>query len=124
MKRFASNRLFLPHMGMIMRNQVVEIDENSGEVVSYYPFTGEMCFTEWLGGLIVISGTVPSISDMSDMSGKFGDDSLIVYIDDNKELRSVSSGLTDNTLLKAYHVTDFNVADMRFSDTSRVVQLV
>lgn len=117
MKRFASNRLYIPHMGIIMRNQVVEVDEVSGYVVSCFPFTEEISFTEWLGGLIVISDTVPSFSDLNDISAK-------AESDDNKKTGSVSSVIIDNTLLKAYHVTDYNVADMCLSAVSRVVLLV
>lgn len=91
--------------------------EETGEVLAYSPFTEEISFTEWLGGLIVVSNVKPSV-----ISGD-GNSILELYIDESKNIRRVSSVKLEDTPLYAYHISGFNVADMCFSENSRVLQL-
>ena len=122
MRKFASHRLYIPHLDLLLRNHTVEIDD-TGQVVRYYPFEGETCFTEWLNGLIVLSCDSPEISFDS------RHDSIasptVLFVDENKNIRSVLSEDSDNSLLtlNAYYVTMFNVSDMSFSKESRIVRL-
>lgn len=116
MKRFASHRLYIPHMGLLLKNQVVEVTEGSGKVISCYPFTEEISFTEWLGGLIVLSDAVPILnSDYNDIfkTCSFGPE----------DIKRVPSLQFDDTLLYAYYISDFNVSEMKYSDKSRIIKL-
>ena len=113
MKRFASHRLYIPHLGLFLKNYVVQLDEQTGAVTDYYPFTG----------LIVLSYDSPKISlygTQEQMSG-----STVLFVDNDKKLRSLLPSEDDNKLLtlNAYYVTSFNVSDMCFSDNSIVVRL-
>ena len=123
MKRFASHRLYIPHLGLFLKNYVVQLDEQTGAVTDYYPFTEEISFTEWLNGLIVLSYDSPKISlygTQEQMSGL-----TVLFVDNDKKLRSLLPSEDDNKLLtlNAYYVTSFNVSDMCFSDNSIVVRL-
>lgn len=46
MKRIAISKLILRN-GDVLKNQVVEIDETTNEVVNYYSLTEELPSTEW-----------------------------------------------------------------------------
>lgn len=116
-RRVASHRIFIQREDLLLRNHVVELKTGSGEVLSYYPFTEETGFTEWLSGLIIISSFCPAIPNIGD------DKSFETYIETEKKTRSISSGKLDNILLKAYYISDFNVTSMSLSDKSRVTQL-
>ena len=136
MRKFASHRLYIPHLDLLLRNHTVEIGDtgqvvryytveidDTGQVVRYYPFEGETCFTEWLNGLIVLSCDSPEISFDSrhDSIASF----TVLFVDENKNIRSILSEDSDNSLLtlNAYYVTIFNVSDMSFSKESRIVRL-
>lgn len=123
MKRFASHRLYIPHLDLLLKNQVVEIDVPGGEVSNYYPFIGEIPYTEWLNGLIVLSYHKPCISENPVSFAP--NDAVVLYVDENKEIRNVLPSDDDTSLLtlKAYYVTMFNVSEMSFSQNSRVIQL-
>ena len=123
MRKFASHRLYIPHLDLLLRNHTVEIGD-TGQVVRYYPFEGETCFTEWLNGLIVLSCDSPEISFDSRHDSVAS--STVLFVDENKNIRSVLSENSDNSLLtlNAYYVTMFNVSDMSFSKESRIVRLV
>lgn len=122
MKKFASHRLYIPHLDLFLRNHTVEIDDK-GQVVRYYPFEGETGFTEWLNGLIVLSYDAPEIS--FDPWHDSITSSTVLFVDENKNIRGVLSENSDNSLLtlNAYYVTMFNVSDMSFSKESRIVRL-
>lgn len=122
MKKFASHRLYIPHLDLFLKNQVVEVDDITGKVLSYYPFQGETGFTEWLNGLIVLSFNTVSISLQSEEihTGEL----CLLYVDEDKNIRSVLSPSSGNTLLNAYYITSFNVSEMCFSSDSRVVKLI
>lgn len=123
MKRFASHRLYIPHLGVFLKNQIVQLDEKTGGVTDYYPFNEEISFTEWLNGLIVLSYDFPKISSCG--MARQEPDSAVLFVDDDKKLRSILPSDTDNKLLtlNAYYVTLFNVSDMCFSDNSIIVRL-
>lgn len=122
MRKFASHRLYIPYLGVFLRNQVVEIDD-TGKVIGYYPFTEETSFTEWYNGLIVLSYDIPKIYNGSEYNSI--DDSTALFIDEEKNIRSVLSKNTDSALLtlNAYYISSFNVSDMSFSKESRVIRL-
>lgn len=110
-------------MGLFLKNQVVQLDEQTGAVTEYCPFTEERSFTEWLNGLIVLSYDSPKISLCG--TPEQMPDSTVLFVDNDKKLRSQLPSEDDNKLLtlNAYYVTSFNVSDMCFSDNSIVVRL-
>lgn len=122
MRKFASHRLYIPHLDLLLRNHTVEIGD-TGQVVRYYPFEVETCFTEWLNGLIVLSCDSPEISFDSRHDSVAS--STVLFVDENKNIRSVLSENSDKSLLtlNAYYITMFNVSDMSFSKESRIVRL-
>lgn len=120
MKIFASHRLYIPHLDLLLRNQVIEIDSCNGGVVAYYPFREEIPFTEWLNGLIVLSYNDVLVSDKA---GQFPAGTTVLYVD-NKNIRSLFTLCDDDKLLKAYYITSFNVTDVKFSPDSRAELLV
>ncbi len=124
MKTFASHRLYIPHLDLLLKNHVVEVAEVKGEVVGYYPFTEEIPYTEWLNGIIVLSYYKPIIS--LDPVPNYADNSLVLYIGQDKKIRSVIPHEANMTFptLKAYYVTMFNVSEMSFSSDSRILELV
>lgn len=124
MKRFASHRLYIPHLDLLLDNHVVEIAETGGEVIAYYPFLEEIPYTEWLNGMIVLSYYRPSVS-VGSLSGAAGN-SVALYVGQDKKIRSVIPHEADTTFLtlKAYYVTMFNVSEMSFSSDSRILELV
>ena len=122
MRKFASHRLYIPYLGLFLKNQVVEIDD-TGKVVGYYPFTEETSFTEWHNGLIVLSYDIPQVYIGSEYN--FIEDSTVLFIDEEKNIRSVLSKNTDSALLtvNAYYISSFNVSEMSFPKESRVIRL-
>ncbi|MCF2552256.1 hypothetical protein [Bacteroides caecigallinarum] len=122
MKRFASHRLYIPRLDLMLVNNVVEIDSISREVLSYYPFVKEIPFTEWLNGLIVLSADVPVLYN-GNQYNIHNPSTTVLYIDSDKKIRSVLPVNADKVPLKAYYITLFNVSEMRFHEDTRVVQL-
>lgn len=122
MKRFASHRLYIPRLDLMLVNNVVEIDSISREVLSYYPFVEEIPFTEWLNGLIVLSADVPVLYN-GNQYNIHNPSTTVLYIDSDKKIRSVLPVNADKAPLKAYYITLFNVSEMRFHEDTRVVQL-
>lgn len=122
MKRFASHRLYIPRLDLMLVNNVVEIDSISREVLSYYPFVEEIPFTEWLNGLIVLSADVPVLYN-GNQYNIHNPSTTVLYIDSDKKIRSVLPVNVDKVPLKAYYITLFNVSEMRFHEDTRVVQL-
>lgn len=124
MKRFASHRLYIPHLDLWLRNYVVEIDDITASVIRYYPFTEEISFTEWLNGLIVLSCGVLEISLENELN--ISSEATVLCVDERKNIRSVLSSDYDKTplVLKAYYITSFNVLDGSFARDSRVLPLI
>lgn len=124
MKRFASHRLYIPHLDLWLRNHVVEIDDITASVIRYYPFTEEISFTEWLNGLIVLSCGVLEISLENELN--VSSEATVLCVDERKNIRSVLSSVYDKTplVLKAYYITSFNVLDGSFARDSRVLPLI
>ncbi len=116
MKRFASHRIYMFHEGVLLKSYVVEVEALTGRVLRLYPFTDELSFTEWLGGLIVISHEKPDLSDIV-----VGD--AISTCDGIITKKSASTEFSEDTLLYAFYICDFNVVAMSCSDSSRVIQL-
>lgn len=124
MKRFASHRLYIPHLDLWLRNHVVEIDDITASVIRYYPFTEEISFTEWLNGLIVLSCGVLEISLENELN--ISSEATVLCVDERKNIRSVLSSVYDKTplVLKAYYITSFNVLEGSFARDSRVLPLI
>lgn len=124
MKRFASHRLYIPHLDLWLRNHVVEIDDITASVIRYYPFTEEISFTEWLNGLIVLSCGVLEISLENELN--ISSEATVLCVDERKNIRSVLSSDYDKTplVLKAYYITSFNVLEGSFARDSRVLPLI
>ncbi len=124
MKRFASHRLYIPHLDLWLRNHVVEIDDITASVIRYYPFTEEISFTEWLNGLIVLSCDAPEISLENELN--VSSEATVLCVDEKKNIRSVLSSVYDKTplVLKAYYITSFNVLEGSFARDSRVLPLI
>lgn len=122
MKKFASHRLYVVHLGLLLKNQTIEVDETTGNVIGYYPFIEESCFTEWLNGLIVLSCDTPRIS-LNHACDSDITSSTLLYVDKDKNIRSILPVGTGNRPLSAFYITSFNVSEMCFSDDSRVVRL-
>lgn len=124
MKRFASHRLYIPHLDLWLRNHVVEIDDITASVIRYYPFTEEISFTEWLNGLIVLSCDLPEISLENKLN--VSSEATVLCVDERKNIRSVLSSVYDKTplVLKAYYITSFNVLEGSFARDSRVLPLI
>lgn len=125
MKKFASHRLYVQNLDKMFCNQVVEIEETTGRVLSFHDFSEETSFTEWLNGLMVISHRKPCLhidygSNEFVFDGSVNETTL--YVDEQNNIRSIA---TDGSALPLmlYYITDFNVSDMKFSESSRVVQL-
>lgn len=53
MKRYAVHLLYMER-DAVCRQQVMEVD--NGRCVEHYPLTEELPFTEWIGGVAVLSG--------------------------------------------------------------------
>lgn len=53
MKRFACHYLYVSADGYYSR-YVVEVNDNA-EVIRYFPLIEEICATQWIGGVIVLS---------------------------------------------------------------------
>ncbi len=124
MKRFASHRLYISHLNLLLKNHVVEIDDITGAVTRYFPFTEEISFTEWLNGLIVLSCDVPVISFKKELN--ISSETTVISVDEGKNIRSVLSSAYNKTplILKAYYITSFNVFEISFAEDSRVLPLL
>lgn len=124
MKRFASHRLYISHLNLLLKNHVVEIDDITGAVTRYFPFTEEISFTEWLNGLIVLSCDVPVISFKKESN--ISSETTVISVDEGKNIRSVLSSAYNKTplILKAYYITSFNVFENSFAEDSRVLPLL
>lgn len=124
MKRFASHRLYISHLNLLLKNHVVEIDDITGAVTRYFPFTEEISFTEWLNGLIVLSCDVPVISFKKKLN--ISSETTVISVDEGKNIRSVLSSAYNKTplILKAYYITSFNVFEISFAEDSRVLPLL
>ena len=107
MRRFAANRVCIVPEKKILRNQVVEVDEVSHEVLHIFVLEEEIRHTEWLGGMILLASHCPS----RDENESFG-----AYID------RIGENI-DSKALKAYHISAFNVNSMEFTKESRIVLL-
>lgn len=124
MKRFASHRLYISHLNLLLKNHVVEIDDITGAVTRYFPFTEEISFTEWLNGLIVLSCDVPVISFKKELN--ISSETTVLSVDEGKNIRSVLSSAYNKTplILKAYYITSFNVFENSFAEDSRILPLL
>ena len=108
MKRFAANRVCYVFSQIMLRNQVVEVDEKNHQVIRVFSLEEEIRQTEWLGGLILISADCPE---------RIAGESFATYLQKIKSLQ------TEDSSLYAYHITAFDVNSMEFTTESRIVCL-
>ena len=95
---------------ILLRNQVVEIEEADRRVVGVFTLEEEIRHTEWLGGIFILSNHVPI---------RRAQESFADFL--KREAEANSSYLEEP--LKAYHITAFDVRSMEFTSSSRVVLL-
>lgn len=107
MKRFAANRVYKVSDQSLQRNQVVEVDECTHEVLSIFTLEEEIRHTEWLGGIIIVAPACPARID----GEKF--ESFLTRL----------SAFSNSLPLHAYHITAFDVNSMEFTVGSRMVIL-
>lgn len=110
MKSFAANRVCLIADHAMLRNGVVEIDCSTHHVVRVFQLSEEIRQTEWKGGLIIVCKVQP-VRKEGENFNKFIDR---LHLEEMK---------AENTFLKAFHVTAFNVSLMEFTHESRIMLL-
>lgn len=107
MKRFATHRVYSLLTAEVKCSQILELDEN-GAVSKLYPFMEEVCGTEWLPGLIVLS-PFP-------IHRKTGE----CFADFKKRMQDYTLA---SSPLRAYWVHPFNVSAMEFLENSCIISL-
>lgn len=108
MKRFAANRVCWVSAHELKRNQVVELDNLSHEVLRTFSLQEEVCHTEWIGGIILLAETCPQ---------KMERECFAAF------LKRVEASCSELGILHAYHITAFDVNSMEFTTKSRIVLL-
>lgn len=108
MKRFACHRLYLSTHIRFTR-YVVEL-EDDGKVQSYYPLEEEICGTQWIGGVIVLSER-PDLDTVMARE-KFKD-----------FLARTSQVNTKAQECYAWHIAEFDISQEEFVPQSRIVRL-
>lgn len=107
MKRFATHRVYSLLTAEIKSSQVLELDEDGG-VSKLYPFREEICATEWLPGLVILS-PVPVQRVNTECFSDFR--------------RRMQEAVFTHAVLRAYWVHPFNVSAMEFVKDSRILPL-
>lgn len=107
MKRFATHRVYSLLTSEVKCSQVVELDEE-GIVSKLYPLKEEICATEWLPGLVVLS-SVPVQRKPAECFSDF-----------KKRMQGDASA---HAVLRAYWVHPFNVSAMEFLKNSSIIPL-
>lgn len=107
MKRFATHRVYSLLTAEMKSSQVVELEED-GSVSKLYPFMEEICATEWLPGLVILSPC--SI-------WKNADENFASF---KKRISEISAC---ELPLQAYWVYPFDVSCMEFAENSRIILL-
>lgn len=108
MKRYAANRVCNVLSKDTLRNQVVELDENSHQVIRIFRLEGEIRQTEWLGGVILLANECPS---------RMQGEKFATF------MKRISLMQSASTKLHAYHITAFDVSSMEFTTGSRIIYL-
>ena len=99
MRKFACNRLYISETEYLSQS-VVTIDE-LGMVQGYAPLKDEQAATEWIGGVIVLSGEKDLVS--------------------SKDFKTLLEHLTHAKLYKyAWHISDFDFLYQQLTDRSIV----
>lgn len=110
MKRYAAHRVCDVSNLTMLRNYVVEIEEETHSVVQLFELKEEIRFTEWKGGMILLCNELPIRKEQEN----FAD--FILRLRANEQDRVQTS-------LYAYHITSFDVSAMEFTKNSRIVSL-
>ncbi|MDE5677546.1 MAG: hypothetical protein K2G02_02605 [Phocaeicola sp.] len=107
MKRFASHYLYvLPDTCHSL--YVVELEDN-GRLKTFFPLAQELCATQWIGGVIVIS----PFSDLRICSGERFADFLV----------RVVVGAETGMPMYAWHIAIFDCAQKEFVAGSKAIRL-
>ena len=102
MRKFACNRLYISDIECLSQS-VVSVDE-SGNVLGYAPLKEEQAATEWIGGVIVLSGEKELV-----LAGDF---------------KTLLEHLTHAKLhTYAWHISDFDFLKQKLTDRSIVKRL-
>lgn len=102
MRKFACNRLYISDTECLPQS-VVSVDE-SGNVLGYAPLKDEQAATEWIGGVIVLSGEKELVP-----AGDF---------------KTLLEHLTHAKLhTYAWHISDFDFLKQKLTDRSIVKRL-
>lgn len=109
MRAIAVHRVYDVEEEAMYVQQVVEIDAQ-GYVTRVSPLTEEVRQTEWRGGLLILSPVEPA--------GILSGEMFLHY-----KLRITLSVCTERgkNRKRAYLLTPFNVADMEFTPSTRIV---
>lgn len=107
MRRIAAQRLLLAATGELLSRHAVEMD-GEGEVIRWYPFSGEIAHTEWLNGLLVLAPA-----------------QITLLPEETFEAfrRRIAGNFSASAPLRAYLMTPFNAADLERVGQSRVMPL-
>lgn len=107
MKRFATHRVYSLLTAELKSSQVLELDEEGG-VSELYPLTEEICATEWLPGLVLLS-PFPVAACPGECFADF--------------IKRMEGNLFPHSAVRAYWIHPFNVSAMEFVENSRIVLL-
>ena len=103
-KKYACHRVYDSPYHYLSQS-VVSIDEN-GEVVECKPLTQETSFTEWIGGVIVLSP-----------------ESELAHPIDFKTLHQQTTKGNESFPLYAWHISDFNFQEETLTPQSLIRRL-
>lgn len=107
MKRFACHYLYVSADGCYSK-YVVELEDNN-RVRKYFPLKEELCATQWIGGVIVIS----SLHELEIRSQeKFSD-----------FLKRIMVETDTDAPVYAWHIADFDLMRKEFAVGSKPVRL-
>lgn len=109
MKRFAAHRVYFALHDELCVMQVVELDD-AGKVASIFPLLEEVRNTEWIGGVIIVASKKPEYFS----GGSFADFCHQLH---HLEIQAASE------VFFAYHITQFDVAGMKFTPASQINSL-
>jgi hypothetical protein len=102
MRKFACNRLYVSDTDSLSQS-VVSVDE-FGHVLGYAPLKDEQAATEWIGGVIVLSGEKDLVPT--------GDFKILLEHLTHAKLHTY-----------AWHISDFDFFNLQLTDKSIVKRL-
>lgn len=113
MRYFAAHRAWIASSDRLLSMCRIGITDTTHRVLSVETFESETEQTEWIGGLILVAPLCPE---------RLSQETFAEYRQRMiSELESVDG--THSTPLSAYHFVPFNVTDMEFLPSTRIVRL-